>query len=105
MPLPVVAGEVQRVAAAFTAVSAELSAAVALLAEVGSPRVGTAAADAAVSTGLDDLRAVLSGWEVAAEACAQAVGRHPDLVAPAPAVIPAETATDTGAAQEADGAG
>ncbi len=92
-PLPLVAAEVQRINAAFTAASAGLGDALTSMRERGtdgSTPVGTPACDAAVSTGMADLRTALARLQQTADDCVRVMGRHGVLSeAASPAADPA----------------
>lgn len=74
--LPLVGAEVQRINAAFAAISGELSGVLASLRDADLTRVGTPAADPAVEVGMADLQLALSRLQATADGCTSAMSRH-----------------------------
>jgi hypothetical protein len=89
--LPLVGAEVQRINAAFAAVSSELAGVLSGLRDVDLSGVGTPSADAAVEAGMADLGAALSRLLATSEECTVALRRHGVLDDETdPAVLPDE---------------
>lgn len=74
--LPLVGAEVQRIEAAFGTASQELSGAVNHLGDLPTDTVGTPSCDAAVSSGLRDLRTALARLQATAEECVAVLARN-----------------------------
>lgn len=74
--MPLVGAEVQRVNAAFRAVSLELAAAVTVLRDLDLEGVGTPSCDRSVSTGMADLRTGLSRLVTTSDECVQTTSRY-----------------------------
>ncbi len=74
--LPLVDAEVQRIGSAFGTASQELSGAVNRLGDLPVDTVGTPSCDAAVSSGLRDLRTALARLQATAEECVAVLVRH-----------------------------
>ncbi len=94
-PMPLVGAEVQRVNAAFQAVSLELAAAVALLRDLDLDVVGTPSCDRSVSAGMAHLRSGLSRLVTISDECVQTTSRHRGVIEGA-APAAEHTLTDEG---------
>lgn len=76
MQQPFVNAELQRVGTAFSGAAEELSAVLRRLSDSDLDTVGTPRCDAAVTTGLADLRSGLSRLEAMSEQCVAVLSRH-----------------------------
>ncbi|MEJ7690201.1 MAG: hypothetical protein WKF76_07080 [Nocardioidaceae bacterium] len=77
--MPVVGAEIQRINDAFHRISLDLSGVLSVIGELDGGSVGTPVCDAAVTTGMTDLRTALSGLQQVASDCVTAMSRHGDF--------------------------
>ncbi len=77
--MPLVGAEIQRINDAFHRASLDLSGVLSVIGELDVGPVGTPSCDAAVTTGMTDLRRALSGLQQVASDCVAAISRHGDF--------------------------
>jgi len=83
--MPLVGAEIQRINDAWHRVALDLTGALSVIGELDVGTVGTPTCDAAVTTGMTDLRTALSGLQQVASDCVTAMSRHGDFSDEAPA--------------------
>lgn len=83
--MPLVGAEIQRINDAFRRVSLDLSGVLSVIGELDVGPVGTPTCDAAVATGMADLRTALSDLQQVASDCVTTMSRHGDFSDSTPA--------------------